>query len=109
MNKLDKLGVVFNIILSVLYVPMSFFSCLLMMASEGTIDATNQLYINLITVFCYITGLVPLICILGIAFSVFFRKRKRSILSFVIQFLPLVVFVLNVIFLFYIETLPPII
>jgi hypothetical protein len=40
---------------------------------------------------------------------VFFRKRKKSILSFVIQFIPLVVFVLNVVFLFYIETLPPII
>lgn len=109
MNKLDKSGVIFNIILSVLYVPMSYFSWLLMMVSEGTINATNQMYINLITVFCYITLLVPLLCVSGIAFSVFFRKRKKSILSFVIQFIPLVVFVLNIIFLSYIETLPPII
>lgn len=106
---LDKVGRVFNIILSVLYVPLSLFSWLLAMASEATIDATNQLFITLINVFCGITMTIPLLCVVGIMWSVLLRKKGYSVISFVVQFLPLVIFILNVCFLFYIETIPTVI
>ncbi len=106
MNKLDKFGRVFNIILSVAYIPLSLFSWLLQMASESTIDATNPLYKTLINVFCVISFFIPLLCIVGIIMSVILRKKGYSIFSFVIQFVPLVLFILNLVFLCFAESIP---
>lgn len=106
MRKFDKVGRVFNIILSVAYIPLSLFSWLLQMASENTIDATNPLYITLINVFCIISFFVPLLCVAGIVMSVILRKKGYSIFSFVIQFLPLVIFILNLVLLCFAESIP---
>jgi len=65
-KKIDKISAILNVILTIVYIPMSGFSALMFMASEGTINATNQLYITLINVFCYITISVPIICIICI-------------------------------------------
>lgn len=94
MKKLDKIGVVFNCILGVLYIPVSFFSWILLMASEMKIGATNPVYIGIVDVFCVVSFFVPLLSVVGIVLSVCLRK-KYSVLSFVIQFVPLIVFVLN--------------
>jgi len=102
-SKLDKVGVIFNTVLSILYFPLSAFSMLMFMASEATIGATNQLYIMLIRIFCYITITVPLICIISITLSVILRIKGKSIASFCIQFLPIIVFILNLLFLSSIE------
>ncbi len=74
-KKLDRVGYVFNIVLSIVYIPISWFSWLLFMASEATIDATNPTFIILINIFCWITLLIPFLCFLGIFISVRFRKK----------------------------------
>ncbi len=109
MKKLDKIGTVFNIILGVSYIPLSLFSWLLQMASESTIDATNPLYITLIDIFCIISLIIPFLCIAGIIVSLILRKKGYSISSFVVQFLPLVIFILNIILLCIAESIPAII
>lgn len=109
MKKIDKLGRVFNIILGIAYIPLSLFSWLLQMVSESTIDATNPLYITLIEIFCIISFIIPLLCIVGIIISVVLRKKGYSISSVVIQFLPLAIFILNIILLCFAESIPAII
>lgn len=108
MKKLDKVSVVLNIILGVTYIPLSLFSWLLQMASESAIDATNQLYISLIEIFCVISFIIPFLCAAGIIVSVILRKKGLSIFSFIIQFLPLVIFVLNLILFCCAESIPSI-
>ena len=105
-KKLDRVGYVFNIILSIIYIPISWISWLFMMASEATIGATNQTFIFLITVFCWITLSIPFFCFLGIFLSVRYRKKGYSVRSFVVQFLPLVIFGMNLLLLFIAERLP---
>lgn len=106
MKKLDKAGYICNIILSIVYISISFLSWLLFMASEATIGATNQVFIAMINLFCFITLTIPLLCILGIFLSVRLRKRGHSIWSFVVQFIPAVVFGINLLLLFILESLP---
>lgn len=109
MEKIDKVGRVFNIILSVTYIPLSIFSWLSQMASESTIGATNPLYISLIEIFCAVSFIVPLLCIAGIIMSVVLRKKGYSIIAFIIQFFPLLIFVLNLILLYFAESVATII
>ncbi len=106
MTKTNKIGIIFNIVLGALYLPMSLFSFLLIMASDGTIDATNALYINLIRVFCFICFVIPFLCVAGVVSSIILRIKGHKHLSFIIQFLPLIIFVLNLIFLAIVETIP---
>ena len=105
-KKLDRVGYVFNIILSIIYIPISWISWLFMMASEATIGATNQTFIFLITVFCWITLSIPFLCFLGIFLSVRYRKKGYSVRSFAVQFLPLIIFGMNLLLLFIAERLP---
>ncbi len=106
MKKIDKLGKIFNIILSVLYIPLSLFSWLMQMVSVDTIDATNPLYITWINIFCIISFLIPLLCIAGIVVSVLLRRKGHSVSSFIVQFIPLAVFILNLVFLFFADLIP---
>ena len=109
MKKLDKIGTVFNIILGASYIPLSLFCWLLQMASESTIDATNPLYITLIEIFCIISFIIPFLCVAGIIVSLILRKKGYSISSFVVQFLPLVIFILNIILICIAESIPAVI
>ena len=106
MKKLDKACKVFNIVLGILYVPLSLFSWLLQMASESTIGATNPLYITLIGISCVISFCIPFLCVGGMIASVKLRRKGHSKLAFGIQFIPLVVFVLNMILLGCAELVP---
>ena len=109
MKRIDRIGKFFNLFLGILYIPLSLFSWLLQMASESTMCATNPLYINLINIFCVIAFLIPLLCIAGILLSIVFRRKGCSVFSFVIQFLPLVIFLLNLLLLAVAELLPAVI
>ncbi len=102
-RKIDKVGMLFNIILSIIYVPMSFVGMLGIMMSDGIISTTNQLYANLISIFCYISMATPILCIAGIILSIMLRKRGKSILAFFIQFMPLIIFLLDLLFLYIID------
>ena len=109
MKRLDKIGKIFNIALGILYIPLSLFCWLLQMVSESTMGANNPLYISLINIFCIIAFLIPFLCIAGICLSVILRRKEHSVLSFIIQFLPLVVFLFNLLLLAVIESLPTVI
>lgn len=106
MNEIVKAGRILNWILGAIYVPISFFSWLLQMASEGTIDATNPFYISLMNIFCVIAFIIPFLCIAGIVISIVLRTRGRNVLSIIIQLLPLVIFILNLTLLYFTESLP---
>ena len=106
MKKLDKAGFICNTILSILYIPVSFFSFLSFMASELTIGSTNRVFIILINIYCLISMLIPLFCIAGILISVILRKKGHSVLSFAVQFLPLIIFGVNLLLLVVAESLP---
>ena len=109
MKRIDRIGKIFNSILGILYIPLSLFSWISQMASESTMGATNPLYINFINIFCVIAFLFPLMCIAGILLSIVFRRKGRSVFSIVIQFLPLVIFLLNLLLLAVAESLPAVI
>ena len=100
MRVLDKITFVLNIVLGILYVPLSGFSLLLLMASEGN-EGKSEWFHMLLKVFGYSVISIPLYCILAIVLSVIFRKKGKSLLAFLIQFLPILVFALNLIFLKY--------
>ena len=109
MQKIDKLRRTFNIILTVLYFPLSLFSWLMQMVSVDTIDATNPLYITWINIFCIISFLIPFLCIAGIVLSILWRKKGHSVPSFIVQLIPLAVFILNLVFLFFADFIPKVI
>ena len=50
MKKAERVGYVLSIVLTILYIPVSFFSFLLGMLSEVVMDTTNQIFINLINI-----------------------------------------------------------
>ncbi len=54
MRKIDKVGAVFNIILSIIYVPMSFVGMLGIMMSDGIIGTTDKSNFLFITKQSYI-------------------------------------------------------
>ncbi len=103
MKNIDIVSKGLNVIVGIIYIPISFFSWIFMMASDGTIDATNTPYINLLEVFCVVAFLVPFLCLLGVVFSAILRKKGKSICSLIVLFLPLVLFVFNMFLLGYAE------
>lgn len=106
MKKHNKIGILLNIIMGVIYVPLSIFSWLLQMASESTMDATNPVYITLVRIFCVIAFLIPFLCVAAILLSVLIRKKGHGVLSIVISFIPLMVFILNLLLLAIAGTVP---
>ena len=106
MTKLDKLGKIFNWILAGIYVFLSPFCWLMMMVSEGIIDASNMIYINMIDIFCGVCFALPLLFAISIVLSVILRRKGCSVLSFVIQFLPIAIFTLNWVLLMVADGLP---
>ena len=95
-NKLDKIGFIFNIILSVLYVPMSLYGIFSIFAADSMFmySETIQKIIDLMIT----SGItLPFVSVLGIVLSVIFRKKGKRILSFTIQFIPLILFIVIVV------------
>lgn len=109
MKMLDKISMISNIILGLLYVPLSFFCLLLQMASDGTVGATNPIYIQMNRIFCMAALTVPFFCVVGIVLSIVFRKKGCHVWSFIIQFLPIVVFGLDLVLLEFTKFIPRII
>ena len=92
-SKLDKAGIVFNIILSVVYLFLYVMGFINSMAgSELVITNIDEM---MVPFFSFFNSLVTLICIICIALSVKLRKKGNSRTAFGIQFLPLVVFLLK--------------
>ena len=95
-NKLDKIGLILNIILSILYVPISLYGIFSIFFTDSMFRYSEA--IQKIIDFMITIGItLPFLSILGIVLSVIFRKKGKRILSFTIQFVPLMLFVIMVI------------
>ena len=88
-NSLDKTGVVFNIVLSVLYVPLSLMGLFTVFFADAPSEMYSSLRNMFVSVIIAVGISVPLLSVAGIFTSIVTRKRGRSKFSFVIQFLPL--------------------
>ena len=95
-NKLDKIGFIFNIILSVLYVPMSLYGIFSLFAADSMFMYSETIQ-KIIDLMITIGITLPFVSVLGIVLSVIFRKKGKRILSFTIQFVPLILFVIMVV------------
>ena len=105
MKKSERVGYVLSIVVTILYIPISLFSFLLGMFSEVVMDTTNQIFINLINISSCIAMLVPIFCFFGILLSIRCRKKGYIAWSFVLQFLPLVIFSLNLLLIYMADVL----
>ena len=95
-NKLDKIGFIFNIILSVLYVPMSLYGIFSIFAADSMFMYSETVQ-KIIELMITIGITLPFVSVLGLVFSVVFRKKGKQILGFTIQFIPLILFVIMVV------------
>ena len=96
-------------IVTAVYCPISVFSWMLQMASDGIMDATNLLYIQMIEIFCGIAFAIPFLCVGAAIATALCRKKGYWILSWVVEYLPLAVFVLNLILLGVTELVPAVV
>ena len=100
-NSLDKKGVIFNIVLSCVYVPLSIGGLFTIFFWDYPTTNYSHLKILLLDA---ITGLgfsIPVLSIASIFASVVTRKRGKSKFSFAIQFLPMLVFAVMLILMFF--------
>lgn len=88
-SKFDKAGIAVNIILSMIYLSLYVIRNIVFMESDKSYE--NQFERIPIAVFHFMEFVVPLICVISIALSVKLRKMGKSIASFYIQFLPMVI------------------
>lgn len=105
MKNSERIGYVLSIVLTIIYIPVSFFSFLLGLFSEVVMDTTNQIFINLINISSCIAMLVPIFCFFGILLSIRCRKKGYTVWSFVLQFLPLVIFGVNLLMIYIVDSL----
>lgn len=82
-SKLDKVGIVFNVLVGIFAVPFITISCMLFGIVESHIELINQIIYN-----------IPSITILCLALSVVFRRKGYSKTGFFIQFGGILPFVL---------------
>ena len=91
-NSLDQKGVIFNIVLSIIYVPLSLAGIFTVFFWDAPTTGYSELKLSLLNA---VTGLglaFPLISLASIFISATARKRGKSKFSFLIQFLPALVF-----------------
>ena len=92
-GKLDKVGRITNVILTVLYAVTAPFYMLLGMFCEP--DGEGLLIVPAVIV-CLIAASAALFSSLGLGFSVALRKKGKSILSFAVQFAGVLAIILTV-------------
>jgi len=102
-NSLDKKGVVFNIVLSCIYVPLSIAGVFTIFFWDAPTTNYSELKILLLDIITWIGLSIPLLSIASIFTSAITRKRGKSKFSFIIQFLPILVFVVMIILMFFMD------
>ena len=95
-NKLDKIGFISNIILSILYVPISLYGIFSLFAADSMFMYSDTIQ-KIIGLMITIGLTLPFVSVLSIVLSVVFRKKGKRILGFTIQFVPLILFVIMLI------------
>ena len=102
-NSLDKKGVIFNIVLSCIYVPLSIAGIFTIFFWDAPTTNYSELKILLLDIITWIGLSIPLLSIASIFTSAITRKRGKSKFSFIIQFLPILVFVVMIILMFFMD------
>lgn len=100
-NSLDKKGVTLNIILSVIYIPLSLIGMFTVFFADAPTTNHSDIKVLLLNIVIYIGLSIPIISIASIFTSAVSRKRGKSRFSFAIQFLPIPIFVTMMIFVFF--------
>lgn len=91
-NRLDRIGIATNIILSILYVPMS----LIGVASVFAFDTPHGAAVSAALGSLVPLGVsLPFVSLFFMILSVRFRRAGHSVASFVLQFIPLFVFAIH--------------
>ena len=86
---LDRVSIIFNVILAIAYLSVYVISNLILMENGGVYF--NQ-FEEFAVLFRFVEFIIPLICVVSIALSVKWRKIGKSIEAFWIQFFPVVIF-----------------
>ena len=102
-NSLDKKSAVLNIILSIIYVPLSIMGVFTIFFADAPTTNYSELKILLLDTIIWMGFSIPLLSIASIFTSVLARKRGKSKFSFIIQFLPVLVFVVMLILMFFMD------
>ena len=102
-NSLDKKGVIFNIVLSCIYVPLSIMGFFTIFFWDAPTTNYSELKILLLYIITWIGLSIPLLSIASIFTSAITRKRGKSKFSFIIQFLPILVFIVMLILIFFMD------
>ena len=102
-NSLDKKGVIFNIVLSCVYVPLSIAGVFTIFFWDAPTTNYSELKILLLNIITWIGLSIPLLSIASIFTSVITRKRGKSKFSFIIQFLPILVFIVMLVLMFFMD------
>ena len=95
-NRADRLCFILNIVLSVLYVPMSLFGLFSLFAADSMFMYSETVQ-TIIELMITVGVTLPFVSVLSIVLSVIFRKKGQRVLSFVIQFVPMILFIIMVI------------
>ncbi len=91
-NKLDKAGFVWNIILTFFYMPMSLLGMFLLLWIDPS--WIPESYEELINIWIVMSAALSFVSVCAIFLSVVFRKNGKRKLSFIIQFVPAMIFVI---------------
>lgn len=95
LNKLDRLGIATNIVLSVMYIGMSLMCVFLAgfiwdSPIKDNVDETSR------TIATWVMLTISVPSLIGIVLSILLRRMGKSVASFIIQFLPIAVFIIGV-------------
>ena len=102
-NSLDKKGIVFNIVLSCIYVPLSIAGVFTIFFWDAPTTNYSEQKILLLDIITWIGLSIPILSIASIFTSAITRKRGKSKFSFIIQFLPILVFIVLLILIFFMD------
>ncbi len=90
-TKLDKGTFICNIILAILYIPISLAGIFSLFAADSMF-MFSEIVQQIIGILISIGISIPFVSIVSISLSVILRKKGRSIWSFMVQFIPLLLF-----------------
>lgn len=99
-SSLDKKGVVINIILSIVYVPLSIIGVFTIFFADAPAQYNSSLKNLLVDDIIMIGFSIPFLSIASIFTSVLARKKGKSKFSFIVQFLPIPIFIVMLALIF---------
>ena len=96
-NKLDKAGFILNILLAVLYIPLSFWTIVGVLWFGDFSFFYPKALQTMIKIGEIVAMALPFISALSVMLSVIFRKRGKRKLSLIIQFIPVMIVIIIIV------------